>query len=56
MRLPPDQREVIRLAFLASMTHEQIAASLHMPLGTVKTRIRLGLHRMKTYLPESDEC
>ncbi|MFL5328492.1 MAG: RNA polymerase sigma factor [Gemmataceae bacterium] len=54
MRLPPDQREVIRLAFLASMTHEQIAASLGMPLGTVKTRIRLGLHRMKTYLPATD--
>lgn len=50
-RLPPEQRQVIRLAFLGGMTHEQIAADLNVPLGTVKTRIRLGLRRMKSLMP-----
>ena len=51
-QLPLDQRKVIRLAFLTGMTHEQIAGMLHMPLGTVKTRIRLGLRRLKALIPE----
>lgn len=52
-KLPVDQRQVIRMAFLASMTHEQIAGQLNLPLGTVKTRIRLGLQRLKSILPEA---
>jgi RNA polymerase sigma-70 factor (ECF subfamily) len=51
-QLPLDQRKVIRLAFLTGMTHEQIASMLKVPLGTVKTRIRLGLRRLKTLMPE----
>jgi RNA polymerase sigma-70 factor, ECF subfamily len=51
-QLPLDQRKVIRLAFLTGMTHEQIAGMLHVPLGTVKTRIRLGLRRLKTLMPD----
>lgn len=54
-RLPQDQREVIRMAFLGGMTHEQIASSLHLPLGTVKTRIRLGLRRLKQMLPNEND-
>lgn len=50
-QLPTDQRQVIRLAFLTGMTHEQIAGMLHLPLGTVKTRIRLGLRRLKALMP-----
>ncbi len=50
-QLPLDQRRVIRLAFLTGMTHEQIAGMLHVPLGTVKTRIRLGLRRLKAMMP-----
>lgn len=50
-QLPLDQRKVIRLAFLTGMTHEQIAGMLHVPLGTVKTRIRLGLRRLKSLMP-----
>jgi len=53
-RLPPEQRQVIRMAFLGGMTHEQIAHILHVPLGTVKTRIRLGLRRLKNLLPEEE--
>lgn len=51
-KLPAEQRQVIRLAFLTGLTHEQIALALHVPLGTVKTRIRLGLRRLKTLMPE----
>ena len=50
--LPAEQRQVIRLAFMAGLTHEQIAFQLNVPLGTVKTRIRLGLRRLKTMLPD----
>jgi RNA polymerase sigma-70 factor (ECF subfamily) len=50
-KLPPEQREVIRMAFLGGLTHEQIAHMLSVPLGTVKTRIRLGLRRLKSLMP-----
>ena len=47
MYLPADQREPIRLAFFQGLTHEQIAKTLAVPLGTVKTRIRLGMARLR---------
>src|SRR5438309_8862854 len=45
--LPPKQREAVALAFLEDMTHEQVAEALDVPLGTAKTRIRSGLHRLR---------
>ena len=45
--LPPDQHEPIHLAFFCGLTHEEIAARLKWPLGTVKTRIRLGMVRLR---------
>lgn len=48
--LPADQQEPIRLAFYEGMTHEQIARHLKIPLGTVKTRIRLGFLRLRDRL------
>lgn len=48
--LSPEQREPIRLAFFEGFTHEQIARHLNIPLGTVKTRIRLGFLRLKERL------
>ncbi|OWK45160.1 RNA polymerase sigma-70 factor [Fimbriiglobus ruber] len=45
--LPPEQREPIFLAFFHGLTHDQIARQLTIPLGTVKTRIRLGMNRLR---------
>jgi RNA polymerase sigma-70 factor (ECF subfamily) len=48
--LPPKQRQAIALAFLEDMTHEQVARTLDVPLGTAKTRIRSGLHILRAHL------
>jgi RNA polymerase sigma-70 factor (ECF subfamily) len=45
--LPPDQRQVIELAFFGGFTHSQIAEMLKLPAGTVKGRMRLGLMKMR---------
>jgi RNA polymerase sigma-70 factor (ECF subfamily) len=49
-RLPPAQRQVIRLGFFAGLTHEEIAHRLALPPGTVKGRMRLGLTKLRSDL------
>ncbi len=45
--LPPEQSQVIELAYFGGFTHSEIAEMLGMPIGTVKGRMRLGLEKMR---------
>jgi RNA polymerase sigma-70 factor, ECF subfamily len=47
MRLPADQKRVLEMAFLDDLTHAEIAERTGEPLGTVKSRIRLGLQFLR---------
>jgi RNA polymerase sigma-70 factor, ECF subfamily len=51
--LPPEQREPIELGFFAGITHEEIARRSGAPLGTIKTRIRSGLRKLRDTLGEA---
>ena len=48
--LPTEQRQVIELAYFGGFTHTQIASMLHLPAGTVKGRMRLGLTKLRMSL------
>lgn len=50
--LPPEQVEVVTLAFVEGLPHSQIAERLNLPLGTVKSRIRLAYHKLRNALEE----
>lgn len=45
--LPPDQLEVVQLSYLDGLSHSEIAARLGLPLGTVKSRMRLAYQKLR---------
>ncbi len=49
-QIPEEQRQVIELAYYQGLTHSQIAAQTGLLLGTVKTRVRLGLNKLRIAL------
>lgn len=53
-RLPEEQRQAVELAFFGGLTHRGIARHLATPLGTIKSRILLGLRRLRETLEEPD--
>jgi RNA polymerase sigma-70 factor (ECF subfamily) len=48
LNLPSEQKQVLELAYFSGMTQEEIAAHISEPLGTVKTRIRLAMQKLRT--------
>jgi RNA polymerase sigma-70 factor, ECF subfamily len=50
--LPPDQAEVVELSFLEGLPHSVIAERLGIPLGTVKSRLRLAFARLRPALED----
>ncbi len=52
-KLTAEQREPIELGFFSGLTHDAIARQTGVPLGTVKTRIRSGLQRLRALLDET---
>jgi RNA polymerase sigma-70 factor (ECF subfamily) len=48
--LPPEQREAVELAYFRGLTHTEIARRLEIPMGTVKTRLRLAIGKLRTAL------
>ncbi len=49
-KLPEDQRQALGMAFFLGYSHQEIADILHEPLGTVKTRIRLAMQKLRAVL------
>lgn len=47
-QLPAEQLQVLKLSFYEDLSHSQIAQSLSIPIGTVKSRLRLALGRLKS--------
>jgi RNA polymerase sigma-70 factor (ECF subfamily) len=54
-QLPQEQQEVISLAFYYGLSQSQISEQLNIPLGTVKTRVRLGMDKLREALGYFEE-
>jgi RNA polymerase sigma-70 factor, ECF subfamily len=53
--LTPDERQAIEIAFFSELTYAEVAARLNQPLGTIKTRIRSGLGKLRQALARTVE-
>lgn len=51
-RLSPDQRKAVELAFFSGLSHSELAQRLELPLGTVKTRLRSSMLKLREFLAE----
>lgn len=53
-QLPPEQQQALELAYFKGQTQRQIAAALNVPLGTVKTRIRLAMQKLRRLVEDEE--
>ena len=53
-QLPDTQKEVLGLAYFRGLSHTEIAVALDLPLGTVKTRIRLAMRKLRRSLADEN--
>ena len=53
--LPPDQRQALILAYFGGYTQHQIAEILKQPLGTIKTRLRLAMQKLRDFFRNEEE-
>jgi len=51
-QLPEDQKQALKLAYFQGYTHQEIAELLGEPLGTIKTRIRLAMVKLREFLQD----
>ncbi|PYF79547.1 MULTISPECIES: RNA polymerase sigma factor [Marinomonas] len=49
-KLPKDQKQVLAKVYLEGKTHKEAAEELSLPLGTIKSRVRLALHKLTIYV------
>ncbi len=53
VQLPPEQRELIEMGFFGGLTHDEMSRRTAIPLGTIKTRIRTGLRKLRAILEDT---
>ena len=53
--LPPDQAELLRMSFFEDKSHQKIAEEKHLPLGTVKSRLRAALEKLRGIMTPAGE-
>ncbi len=53
--LPDLQQQVVRGVYLKQLTHQELADQLNVPLGTIKSRLRLGLQKLRSHLEVNDD-
>lgn len=51
-QLPPEQKQALGMAFFQGRSHSEIAAALDEPIGTIKTRIRLAMGKLRVLLQD----
>ena len=51
-QLPPEQQQALALAYFGGYTHRQVADALDQPLGTIKSRIRLAIQKLRQLLQD----